>query len=133
MFLLDFAEILLSMKIKHVLSTILIFLCLPAAFAYAADTVDLKGEWRFALDPSNKGVAENWFDQSLTDKISLPGVLQSQGFGNEISTSTPWVLSLYDHYWFDREVTGARPDAAAARIRGQVNILPWKPASAAGF
>ncbi len=65
--------------------------------------IDLSGEWRFALDPANEGLAQNWFDQSLKDKIKLPGILQSQGYGNEISTKTPWVLSLYDRNWFERE------------------------------
>jgi hypothetical protein len=32
-----------------------------------------------------------------------PGALQSQGYGDEISTNTPWVLSLYDKNWFLRE------------------------------
>src|SRR5215204_80948 len=50
-----------------------------------------------------KGIQDNWFDQSLTDKIILPGVLQSQNYGDEISTRTPWVLSLYDKNWFLRE------------------------------
>ena len=38
--------------------------------------------------------------------IQLPGILQSQKFGNfgdEISTKTPWVLSLYDRFWYLRE------------------------------
>ncbi len=65
--------------------------------------IDLSGEWRFALDPTNVGVTQNWFDQSLRDKLKLPGILQSQGYGDEISTKTPWVLSLYDRTWFERE------------------------------
>ena len=65
--------------------------------------LDLSGEWRFALDRSNQGVDRNWFYQSLPDRMNLPGILQSQGFGDEISTRTPWVLSLYDRNWFERE------------------------------
>ena len=65
--------------------------------------LDLSGEWRFALDRSNSGLDKNWFNQSLSDRIKLPGILQSQGFGDEISTRTPWVLSLYDRNWFERE------------------------------
>ncbi|CAN5460344.1 beta-glucuronidase [soil metagenome] len=79
------------------------FACAATALAQSSGKTDLSGQWRFALDPSNQGVTGNWFDQSLKDKIALPGVLQSQGFGNDVSTKTPWVLSLYDHYWFDRE------------------------------
>lgn len=75
-------------------------LCLPTAIF---GQIDLSGEWRFALDPTNVGVTQNWYDQSLRDKIKLPGILQSQGYGDEISTKTPWVLSLYDRTWFERE------------------------------
>ncbi|HEU4391445.1 MAG TPA: glycoside hydrolase family 2 TIM barrel-domain containing protein, partial [Blastocatellia bacterium] len=63
----------------------------------------LAGEWRFALDRSNTGIADQWFAKDLTDRIKLPGILQSQGYGDEISTSTPWVLSLYDRFWYLRE------------------------------
>ncbi|HXD29717.1 MAG TPA: discoidin domain-containing protein [Pyrinomonadaceae bacterium] len=66
-------------------------------------SLNLSGMWRFALDPSDSGVKERWFDRSLRDQIKLPGILQSQGFGDEISTNTPWVLSLYDRYWYLRE------------------------------
>jgi len=81
---------------------VLSFSMLLAATRFAVGAVDLSGQWRFALDPQNQGVTGNWFDQYLSDTISLPGVLQSQGFGNDISTQTRWVLSLYDHFWFER-------------------------------
>lgn len=70
---------------------------------FAAVTIDLSGEWLFALDEGDKGMVENWFDRDLTGKIKLPGALQSQNYGNDISKDTPWVLSLYDKNWFLRE------------------------------
>lgn len=66
-------------------------------------TIDLSGDWRFDLDKASQGESASWFLRSLPDRIKLPGILQSQGFGDEISTTTPWVLSLYDRNWFDRE------------------------------
>ncbi len=71
--------------------------------AQSTPVMDLSGEWRFAMDRSNQGFDRNWFLQSLPDRIQLPGILQSQGFGDEISTRTPWVLSLYDRNWFERD------------------------------
>lgn len=73
------------------------------ARAHAGEAVQLAGEWRFALDRADNGVRERWFERDLPERIKLPGVLQSQGFGDEISTRTPWVLSLYDRFWFMRE------------------------------
>src|SRR6266545_1923203 len=73
----------------------------PTVLAYPS--VDLAGTWRFALDPADAGVKEQWFSRDLLNHIRLPGVLQSQGYGDEISTKTPWVLSLYDRFWYLRE------------------------------
>lgn len=58
--------------------------------ANAAQDVSLAGEWRFALDRQNTGVTEKWFDQNLDGRIQLPGALQNQGFGDDISTNTQW-------------------------------------------
>jgi len=65
--------------------------------------IALAGKWRFALDPTDAGIAEAWFNRTLNNQITLPGILQAQGYGNEISTNTPWVLTLYDTNWFLRD------------------------------
>lgn len=64
---------------------------------------DLAGYWRFALDRGDSGVNQKWFAGTLPGYIRLPGILQEQYVGDEISTTTPWVLSLYDRFWFLRE------------------------------
>jgi len=67
----------------------------------AAATVDLSGDWRFSLDRTDAGVKEQWFNRDLTDHIKLPGILQAQGYGDEISVSTPWVAALpRDMRWY---------------------------------
>ncbi|MEO6569146.1 MAG: sugar-binding domain-containing protein, partial [Opitutaceae bacterium] len=70
-----------------------------AAASAAAPTRSLAGSWRFALDRGDVGAKEQWFTRDLTDKIALPGVLQSQGYGDEIRTDTPWVVGLGDAWW----------------------------------
>lgn len=69
----------------------------------AANTLPLSGQWRFQLDRADDGINERWFTRDLPQTITLPGILQAQSFGDEISTNTPWVLSLYDKLWFQRE------------------------------
>ena len=87
------------------------------AAASEPDTINLAGEWRFALDRSTQqlqpeppgrempvlnpgdGITQEWFKRDLPDKIQLPGILQAQGYGDDISTNTPWVLSLGDAWW----------------------------------
>lgn len=73
------------------------------ARARAGEPLPLAGVWRFALDRGDAGVRERWFERDLPQTIRLPGVLQSQGYGDEVSTRTPWVLSLYDRFWYLRE------------------------------
>ncbi len=51
----------------------------------AEETVSLKGNWDFKLDPDNLGIKEQWFNQKLPDKARLPGSLDEQklGFKND--------------------------------------------------
>jgi hypothetical protein len=65
--------------------------------------ISLAGRWRFALDRADAGMKEEWFRRDLPDRITLPGVLQSQGYGDEIGTGTPWVHGLHDPFWYVRE------------------------------
>src|ERR1019366_2915785 len=90
--------------------------CSAAEQGSAAETLPLAGEWRFAIDRTDAGTNENWFAKNLPDKITLPGILEAQGYGDEISTTTPWVLSLYDHFWF------LRADYAAYTNAGRVKV-----------
>ena len=76
---------------------------LAASSAHAANPVSLAGLWRFELDPADVGMQQQWFKRELRYPIRLPGILQAQNYGNEITTDTPWVLSLYDHFWYLRE------------------------------
>jgi hypothetical protein len=94
----------------------LAILCLAARVSIADNTIPLEGEWRFALDPGDVGTNENWFSKNLPDKIQLPGVLESQGYGDEISISTPWVLSLYDHFWYLRAEYAAYTNAGSVKV-----------------
>ncbi|WP_195763470.1 discoidin domain-containing protein [Duganella guangzhouensis] len=81
---------------------IAMFVFSVSALVHAADIQDLAGQWRFALDRSDEGIQQAWYGRDLGDKISLPGILQAQGYGDDISVNTPWVLSLYDKNWAQR-------------------------------
>ncbi|MBD8531094.1 MULTISPECIES: sugar-binding domain-containing protein [unclassified Massilia] len=88
---------------------------LPAP-ARAVETIDLAGTWRFALDRTDVGVEQGWPARTLAQTIRLPGILNAQGHGDPISASTPWVLSLYDRQWHQRE------DYKAYTKEGQVKV-----------
>src|SRR5262245_29151774 len=91
-------------------STIALVLLIIAASCQVAFTqtasrfpLKLDGLWRFELDASDAGLRQEWFKRSLQGKIRLPGILQSQDYGQPISANTPWVLTLYDRFWYLRE------------------------------
>jgi len=64
------------------------------------DKIDLAGEWQFAIDSLDEGVAEKWFARKLGDVIQLPGSLTSNGKGNEIGLHTPWTGQIVDSSFF---------------------------------
>ncbi|MEO7101416.1 MAG: discoidin domain-containing protein [Luteolibacter sp.] len=71
--------------------------------AVSAKTLPLDGEWQFQMDREDSGLTAKWFERDLTEKIHLPGILQAQGFGDPITKDTPWVMSLYDRNWAERD------------------------------
>ena len=110
------------MNPKHLLSrttltalTLTLF-CLTPEPLRAAGTTSLAGEWRFALDRNDVGTNEQWFARNLPDKIRLPGVLEAQGYGDEIGIHTPWVLTLYDHFWYLRADYAAYTNAGSVKV-----------------
>jgi hypothetical protein len=63
----------------------------------------LAGQWRFSLDRDDVGVKESWFshDLSATTRISLPGILQTQGYGDDITAETQFIAALpRDMAWY---------------------------------
>lgn len=48
------------------------------------------GQRRFALDPEDVGVAQEWGKRASADELRLPGSLQEQGWGKGIGMGTLW-------------------------------------------
>jgi len=88
--------------IRTILLGVAICLLVPGS-TWAARPVSLEGYWRFEMDPTDVGERGEWFNRVLRNAIRLPGVLQNQYNGDMISTTTPWELTLYDHFWYLRE------------------------------
>lgn len=55
--------------------------------------MDLSGTWQVQLGEDGKACGE----------MQLPGILQANGFGEDISIHTPWVSSLHDEFWYTQE------------------------------
>ena len=68
-----------------------------------AGTLSLAGQWHCALDRADAGVKEGWFSRDLptSSRIDLPGILQTQGYGDDITADTQFVAALpRDMAWY---------------------------------
>src|ERR1035438_9433195 len=68
-----------------------------------AGVQSLAGQWRFSLDREDAGAKANWFSRELpaTTRISLPGILQTQGYGDDIVADTQFIAALpRDMAWY---------------------------------
>jgi beta-galactosidase len=59
--------------------------------------LSLAGKWRFALDRQGVGADQRWFAKDLSDAIQLPGNIESQGYGDDITGETSWDYA--NAYW----------------------------------
>jgi len=104
----------------------LIFLLLQFSFVIMVhaqpgshNRIDLSGEWRFATDSLDKGIAETWFLRELEDRIILPGSMTTNGKGNDIDLNTPWTGGIADSSWFKKA------EYAPYRVPGNIKIPFW--------
>jgi len=65
----------------------------------APAVLPLTGTWECRLDPADEGTAAGWFREALPERVRLPGSIQEQGLGNEITVDTPWVGSVRKGPW----------------------------------
>jgi hypothetical protein len=55
------------------------------------------------LDTQNVGENQKWFQKQLPDKISLPGSIAEQGYGDDPNINTKWTGRIIDKSWFTEE------------------------------
>jgi len=65
-------------------------------------TLDLSGEWAFKKDSLDLGIEEEWFNQEFSESVVLPGSMNTNGKGNEISLETNWTGSIFDSAFFHK-------------------------------
>ena len=84
-------------------STLRVYAAPTPAVAPGPGVQSLAGEWLFSLDRDNVGVKEAWFSKDLpvTSHIALPGILQTQGYGDDITAETKFIAALpRDMAWY---------------------------------
>lgn len=62
--------------------------------------IDLKGTWRFQIDAKDSGIQQRWFARTLEDKITLPGSMNENRKGDDVTLHTDWTASIYDSSFY---------------------------------
>jgi hypothetical protein len=98
---------------KVLLILVLAILPLPVVFGACSPerSISLAGEWRLRLDPSDAGIAGEWFKNpnGYANRIQLPGSTDEQHFGNKNDARDPVHLTrtywFIGPVWYEREIT----------------------------
>jgi len=105
------------------LLTVLIVIGIPTVGFSDGTTpwrMDLSGTWSVRLDPDDSGENERWFATTLGDQtLNLPGSLQAQGYGNDVTVDTKWTGGINDQSWF------TSPKYEKYRQPGNVKVPFW--------
>lgn len=80
--------------------------------------INLSGKWKLWLEPKEERAADCFEIEKITafgetevkerpecqedGEISIPGILQAQGYGDDVTKETPWVSGLHDPLWYER-------------------------------
>ena len=88
---------------------LLLVLPQPATARQAPRTIPLAGSWRFALDPDDVGVEQQWFSRKLDDSVELPGTTDENHKGIRKDEQRVDRLSRVWYWkgpaWYQRTVT----------------------------
>lgn len=109
----------MKMSTRSIFSFIAPFFYLATALAAGRPDIDLAGKWAFELDPDDRGVKEAWHGHRLKRSINLPGSVQEQGYGNDISVDTKWTANIADRTWY------VSPKYEKYRRPGKVKVPFW--------
>jgi hypothetical protein len=71
------------------------------------------------LDPENRGIEERWFALTLDQSLALPGSLQGNLIGEEVTVDTKWTGSIFDRSWF------TEPEYERYRQPGNIKVPFW--------
>ena len=58
--------------------------------------INLAGKWNFAIDSSNVGIDEKWYERKMADTVKLPGSMAENNKGYNIDLNTKWIGSVRD-------------------------------------
>ncbi|MDH3649412.1 MAG: beta-glucuronidase, partial [Saprospiraceae bacterium] len=86
---------------------------------FSNDEISLAGDWQFQMDPDDRGMTERWFENELSETITLPGSMNSNGKGFDVGLDTEWTGNIVDSSFFKD------PEYAPYRKAGNIKIPFW--------
>ncbi|NTD97563.1 beta-glucuronidase [Agrobacterium tumefaciens] len=100
---------------------IFVAVCFLSLFSVSASaqTISLKGKWRFKMDAGDNGIKAKWYSSVLPETINLPGSMAENLKGDDITLKTKWTGSIYDSSYF------FHPRLAKYRQPGNLKIPFW--------
>jgi len=108
-----------KIHIKILFATLVVLVCSACQNA-AQNSIDLSGEWNFKMDAEDKGVSENWYKNKFKETVMLPGSMNENDKGNEVTVKTVWTGNMWnDSLWYKD------PKMAKYRQKGNVKIPFW--------
>jgi len=81
--------------------------------------IDLSGEWKFAIDAQDKGIAEQWFGKLLPETVTLPGSMATNGKGFDVTLTTKWIGQIVDSSYY------YKPQFEKYRQPGNIKVPFW--------
>lgn len=97
----------------------LLGMLLPLSSLFAQSKIDLAGEWNFAMDANDKGVEQQWYAKTLSEKVLLPGSMTQNGKGEDITVNTRFTGDIIDSSFFKA------PEYAKYRKPGNIKLPFW--------
>ena len=85
------------------ITLVLVFMMYSACGQSSFNQIDLSGTWNFRIDSLNEGIDNQWFNQTFSETVTLPGSMAENGKGNEITVNSEWTGSIIDRSWFTEE------------------------------
>lgn len=111
------------MKIFNKLIFLTLYSCLLLLISCGTNinsSIDLSGDWSFKIDSLDQGVSENWYQNSFSETVTLPGSMNENDKGNEVTAETVWMGNMWnDSLWY------SDPKMERYRQKGNVKVPFW--------
>ena len=106
---------------KHSIFFTLIILLFTACSKMTGNEgkISLAGEWTFKIDTAGIGIQQQWFKQSFTEKVNLPGSMNTNGKGFDVDVNTPWTGSMWNRAWYESK------EYEKYREKGNTKVVFW--------